>query len=178
NQPPFEGFRELATTGVDKPVLNAFRMFGLLGGERLKATSSGSLSTQDVVRNGVRVQPDINVIASRKEKKIAALIWNYHDDDVVAPATDVDLKVDGLPAAATRVLVEHFRVDSTHSNAFTAWKEMGSPQSPSGTQYEQLQSEGQLQLLTSPEWVNVSNGTLHLRFGLPRQSMSFVRLTW
>ena len=30
NQPPFEGFRELATNGIDKPVLNAFRMFALL----------------------------------------------------------------------------------------------------------------------------------------------------
>ena len=46
NQPPFEGFRELATNGIDKPVLNAFRMFGLLGTERLKATSSGSLPTE------------------------------------------------------------------------------------------------------------------------------------
>ena len=108
NQPPFEGFRELATNGVDKPVLNAFRMFGLLGSERLKATSSGSLSTQDVVRDGVRGQPDINVIASRKEKGMEALIWNYHDDDVVAPATDIDLEVDGLPAAATRVLIGTF----------------------------------------------------------------------
>jgi xylan 1,4-beta-xylosidase len=178
NQPPFEGFRELATNGVDKPVLNAFRMFGLLGSERLKATSSGSLSTQDVVRDGVRRQPDINVIASRKEKGVEALIWNYRDDDVVAPANEIDVEVDGLPAGATRVLLEHFRVDSTHSNAFTAWKEMGSPQSPSATQYEQLQNEGQLQLLTSPEWVSVSNGSLHLRFGLPRQSMSLVRLTW
>jgi xylan 1,4-beta-xylosidase len=178
NQPPFEGFRELATNGVDKPVLNAFRMFGLLGGERLKATSSASLSTQDVVRDGVRRQPDINVIASRKEKGVEALIWNYHDDDVVAPTNDIDLGVDGLPAGTIRVLLEHFRIDSTHSNAFTAWKEMGSPQSPSATQYEQLQNEGQLQLLTSPEWVSVSNGTLHLRFGLSRQSMSLVRLTW
>ena len=178
NQPPFEGFRELATNGVDKPVLNSFRMFGLLGSERLKATSSGSLSTQDVIRDGVRRKPDINVIASRKEKGVEALIWNYRDDDVVAPANDIDVEVDGLPAGATRVLLEHFRVDSTHSNAFTAWKEMGSPQSPSATEYEQLQNQGQLQLLTSPEWVNVSDGTLHLRFGLPRQSISLVRLTW
>ena len=28
NQPWFYGFRDLATNGVDKPVLNVFRMFG------------------------------------------------------------------------------------------------------------------------------------------------------
>ncbi len=54
DQPYFEGFRTLATNGVDKPVLNTFRMFGLLGNERVKATSSGALRSEDVVRDGVR----------------------------------------------------------------------------------------------------------------------------
>jgi xylan 1,4-beta-xylosidase len=82
DQPYFAGFRELATNGVDKPVLNAFRMLGLLGNERVKVTSSGALATEEIVRNGVRAQPDINAIASRKEREIEILIWNYHDDDV------------------------------------------------------------------------------------------------
>jgi xylan 1,4-beta-xylosidase len=75
-------------------------------------------------------------------------------------------------------VVEHFRIDSTHSNAFAAWKQMGSPQSLSAAQYEQLQKEGQLQLLTSPESVPIQKGSLHLHFSLPWQSMSLVRLAW
>ena len=130
DQPYFEGFRTLATNGVDKPVLNAFRMFGLLGNERVSATSSGALRSEDVVRDGVRGQPDIGVIATRKEHEVEILIWNYHDDDLPAAATPIDLMVSGLPAKASRGLLEHFRIDSSHSNAFTAWKEMGSPQSP------------------------------------------------
>ena len=43
DQPYFAGFRELATNGLDKPVLNAFRMLGLLGNDRVKVTSSGAL---------------------------------------------------------------------------------------------------------------------------------------
>jgi xylan 1,4-beta-xylosidase len=43
DQPYFEGYRELATNGLDKPVLNAFRMFGLLGTERVKYSSSSAL---------------------------------------------------------------------------------------------------------------------------------------
>src|SRR5215469_1432169 len=54
DQPPFAGFRELATNGVDKPVLNAFRMLGLLGGERLNVTSSAALHSEDIVNAGVR----------------------------------------------------------------------------------------------------------------------------
>ena len=42
--PYFEGFRDLATNGIDKAVLNAFRMLGMLGGSWLEATSSHALS--------------------------------------------------------------------------------------------------------------------------------------
>jgi xylan 1,4-beta-xylosidase len=178
DQPPFEGFRELATDGIDKPVLNAFRMFGLLGRERVKATSTGTLPTEDVVRDGVRGQPDINLIAARKEHEIDVLIWNYHDDDLAVSPASVDLNVDGLPTTASRGVLEHFRIDSSHSNAFTAWVEMGSPQSPSAAQIEQLQKEGQLQLLGSPTQISIEKSSIDLRFDLPRQSLSLVRLTW
>jgi xylan 1,4-beta-xylosidase len=178
NQPPFEGFRELATNGIDKPVMNAFRMFGLLGRERLKATSTGALTTEDVLRDGVRAQPDVNVIATRKEHEIDILIWNYHDDDLAVPPASINLEVDGFPTAATRGVLEHFRVDSSHSNAFAAWKESGSPESLSAEQVEQLQGKGQLQLLESPREIMIEHGLLQLRFGLPRQGLSLVRFTW
>ncbi len=180
NQPYFAGFRELATNGVDKPVLNAFRMLGLLGNERVQATSSGALIAEDVVHNGVRAQPDINAIATRKDKdrEIEILVWNYHDDDVLFPAALIDLAITGLPADAKRGLLEHFRVDSGHSNAFTVWKEMGSPQSPTESEYIRLESAGQLQLLDSPTWVEMLHGSVRLQFTLPRQGLSLVRLSW
>jgi xylan 1,4-beta-xylosidase len=182
DQPYFAGFRELATNGVDKPVLNAFRMLGMLGSERVQATSSGSLSTEDVVHNGVRAQPDINVIATRRDKgkgrEIEILVWNYHDDDVLFPAAAIDLVITGLPADAKRGLLEHLRVDSNHSNAFAAWKEMGSPQSLSESAYKRLEGAGQLQLLDSPAWVEMQQGKVQLQFVLPRQSLSLVRLSW
>jgi xylan 1,4-beta-xylosidase len=178
DQPAFAGFRELATNGMDKPVLNAFRMLGLLGEERVKVTSSGALATADVVSAGVRAQPDVNAIATRKDREVEILVWNYHDDDVPFPAAPIDLTVAGLPANAKQALLEHFRVDSDHSNAFTAWKEMGSPQSPSEHESERLQSAGQLQLLSSPAWVETQQGSVKLQFVLPRQGLSLLRLSW
>jgi len=177
-QPYFEGFRTLATNGIDKPVLNIFRMFGLLGSDRVSAVSSGALPSEEVVRDGVRGRPDINVIAARKGHEVEILIWNYHDDDLPAAATSIDLAVSGFPAKTSRGLVEHFRIDSTHSNAFTAWKEMGSPQSPATGQYEQLDRAGQLQLLTSPAWLLITQGTAHLQLTLPRQGISLIRIVW
>jgi xylan 1,4-beta-xylosidase len=178
DQPYFEGFRTLATNGVDKPVLNTFRMFGLLGSDRVKASSSGAVRSEEVVHDGVRGRPDINVIAARKEHGVEILIWNYHDEDLAAAAAPIELTVSGLPGKGSRGLMEHFRVDSNHSNAFTAWKEMGSPQSPDAGQYGQLERAGQLQLLTSPAWLPITQGTAHLQLTLPRQGISLIRIEW
>jgi xylan 1,4-beta-xylosidase len=180
DQPPFAGFRELATSGIDKPVLNAFRMLGLLGNERVPVTSSAALPSEELVRNGVRGQADINAIATRnnERREIEILVWNYHDDDVPFPPASIDLDIRGLPANAKRAQLEHFRLDSNHSNAFTLWEEMGSPQSPSEKEYERLQSAGQLRLLDSPTWITTQEGTVQLHFSLPRQGVSLLRLTW
>ena len=178
DQPYFEGFRELATNGVDKPVLNAFRMFGLLAPERVKVTSSDAISTEDVVREGVRVRPEINAIATRSDHEIEILLWNYCDEDLPAPPSPLELTITGLPSIASRGLLEHFRINSDHSNSFAAWNRMGSPQTLSAEQYEKLQAAGQLQLLDSPAWMPISNGRAHFSFTLPRQAVSLVRMRW
>jgi xylan 1,4-beta-xylosidase len=178
DQPYFAGFRELASNGLDKPVLNAFRIFGMLGGERVPVTSSAALPTEDVALNGLRGRPDIKAIATRADHEIQILIWNYCDDDLPAAAASIDLTIEGLPPDAKRALSEHFRIDAHHSNSFTAWKEMGSPQSPSPVQYEQLEAAGQLQLLSSPAWLSVDRGAAHLQFALPRQGVSLIRIAW
>jgi xylan 1,4-beta-xylosidase len=90
----------------------------------------------------------------------------------------IELFVDGLPGNVSQALLEHFRIDSGHSNAFTAWKEMGSIETPSDHQYEQLEGAGQLQLLESPSFLTIERGTAHLRFTLPRQGLSLVRIGW
>jgi xylan 1,4-beta-xylosidase len=178
DQPYFEGFRELATNGLDKPVLNAFRIFGLLGNERLKTDSSAALPADEVRRAGVRGQPDINALATRKDHEVEILVWNYHDADSPVDPAMIDLSLGGLPAGVQQALLEHFRIDSNHSNAFTAWKEMGSPQPPSAHQYEVLEDAGQLQLLASPSFIPIEQGAARLQFTLPRQGLSLIRIHW
>jgi xylan 1,4-beta-xylosidase len=178
DQPYFAGFREMASNGLDKPVLNTFRAFGMLGSERIKVSSSGTVPADEILQTGVRGKPDINAMATRKDSEVEIVIWNYHDEDLPAPAALIDLIVEGLPASASRGLSEHFRIDSSHSNSFAAWKEMGSPQNPSPIQYQQLENAGQLQLLTSPAWIPIERGAVHLQFALPRQGLSLLRIAW
>jgi xylan 1,4-beta-xylosidase len=175
-QPYFEGYRTLATNGIDKPIMNLFRMAGLMRGDRVELKSGGAVALDAVLQGGVQGAPEIDGIATRAEREMAILVWNYHDDDVPAPASPVRLTIAGAPAA--RVLVEHYRIDETHSNAYTAWKQMGSPQQPTPEQYAALEAAGQLQLLTSPEWRAAANGQVGLAFELPRQAVSLLRISW
>jgi len=178
NQNYFAGFRTLATNAIDKPILNLFRMTGLMAGERVTTGSSGEIPLGDVVKTGVRQAPDIDALATRADREAAIMVWNYHDDDLPAPASDVQIIVGGIPAGVKRVLLEHYRIDETHSNAYTAWKNMGSPQSPTPEQYVQLQEAGQLKLLSSPTWLDVDNGKVTIETRLPRQAVSLLRLEW
>jgi xylan 1,4-beta-xylosidase len=182
DQAPFAGFRELATNGIDKAVLNAFRMLGMLANERVQVTSSGAISSAEIVHAGVLGLPDINAIATRSDRErdcqAEILVWNYHDDDVPFPAASIDLLINGLPPQAKRAMVEQFRVDSSHSNAFAVWKEMGSPASFSGREYERLQTASQLQLLDSPYWTTIRDGTVRTHLVLPRQGLSLLRIQW
>jgi xylan 1,4-beta-xylosidase len=176
DQPYFAGFRDLATNGIDKPVLNVFRMLGRMLGDRVAAESSGALPLDLVRDTGVRERPDVNVLASRSERTIAILVWNYHDDDVPAPPAEVELLVDGVQGRS--VQVTHERVDAMHSNAYDAWKRMGSPQPPTRAQHERLERAGRLQPLEPSRRVKVEEGRVRLAFTLPRQAVSLVRVTW
>lgn len=162
DQPYFAGFRTLATNGIDKPVLNIFRMLGLMRGDLVK-TENGS---------------SVGALAAGAENHLSVMVWNYHDDSGAAPPAEVDTVISGIAPTAGRALLEHYRIDEDHSNSYTAWQEMGSPQNPSAEQYAKLEAAGQLQLLESPRWITVRNGMLNLHLSLERNAVSLLRLSW
>jgi xylan 1,4-beta-xylosidase len=178
DQPYFAGFRDLATNGVDKPVLNVFRMFGLMEGERVHAESSGAQPLEDMVEKGVKGAPDVNAVATEREGLVSVLAWNYHDDNVTAPDAQVSMAIRGVPTAVRRVLVRRYCVDRAHSNSYAVWKSMGSPQKPTSEEYATLERAGQLEMLGSPEWVDSKDGQLELKFTLARQGVSLIQLSW
>ena len=176
DQPYFDGFRDLATNGIDKPVLNVFRMLGLMGGERLAVESTGALKLETIRDQSVCGNAEVNALASRQPRSVAVLVWNYHDDDLPAPPSDVEVVIDGLPQG--RPLLQHYRIDAERSNSYELWKKLGSPQQPTPAHYKQLERAGQLQLLSAPQRQQATNGRVALKLSLPRQGVSLLRLTW
>jgi xylan 1,4-beta-xylosidase len=172
----FAGFRDLATHGVNKPVLNIFRMFGMMSGKRILVKPDNGFSATDIITNGIREKNDINAIAGRNANSVCIIVWNYHDDNVPGPSSPVELVVNGI--GNNKILIHHYRVDHQFSNSFEAWKTMGKPQQVSDEQYKILEKAGQLELYSSPEWKKAEKGIMKLKFELPRQGVSFIRLTW
>jgi len=174
NQPPFAGFRALATDGIDLPVLNVFRMFSQMPEQRLTVESDAAAPLEDMLRHGVREKPDVSALAASGNHRLCVLVWHYHDDDVEGPAADVNLALDGLPQTLHQTRVQHFRIDANHSNAFTVWKKMNSPQTLTPGQLAELQKAGQLAEFEAPKNISVEHGEIHLHTTLPRQAVSLL----
>ena len=178
DQPPFAGFRQLAGDGIDLPVLNVFRMFAKMSGQRVAVKSSAGLDAQTILKSGVRGNPDASALASLDKNKLAVLVWHYHDDDVPGPAAAVDLKIDGLPLKNASATLTQYIIDADHSNSYEAWLKMGSPLPLSDKQYAELEKAGQLTELEPQKSLRMKNGKLDLNFALPRQAVSLLVLTW
>lgn len=189
DQPAFAGFRELATNGIDKPVLNVFRLFGMLGGGRanaesqadtmpgavwLSTESTGALPLQDVVEHSVSAAPDVNAVATLHRGEVDVLLWNYHDSDLAAADAQLLVSVDGL--SGDEAAVTEYIVDGTHSNAYRLWQQMGSPAKPTADQTLQLEKAGTLYQTDPHPPLQVLHGTAKLNVILPRQGVMLIRL--
>ena len=177
DQPLFAGFRQLASGGLDLPVLNVFRMLNKMHGHRLPVESTSDAGIEAIRKSGVRAAPDVSALAALDKKTLTALVWHYHDDDILGPDAAVALTLNGLPYTGAATLTQ-FRIDDAHSNAFTAWKAMGSPATPTSEQYKALEKAGLLARLGTPEKVHAANGTLATHLTLPRQSVALLVLEW
>jgi xylan 1,4-beta-xylosidase len=176
DQPYFDGFRDLATNGIDKAVLNAFRMLGMLKGAWIDAASSHARPLASIMADGVADEPDINVLATRDGSELNVLVWHYHDDDAPGPDAMVTLDIANLPASADRIEIRHFRMDDEHSNAYRIWQAMGSPQALNASDHARLQAAAGLQILSAESRERAGADGVRLAFALPRQAVSLIQL--
>lgn len=176
NQPWFYGFRDLATNGVDKPVLNVFRMFGMMKGKRLQVESNRMYPLQIVLDSSIRKIPEIGALASRHKKEMAVMVWNYHDEDKVGEAETIVVNVSNIPAK--QISLVQYRIDDKHSNSYEVWKKMGSPSSPTPLQITELEKAGQLQTIPHTGKIKVVSGNATINISLPRQGVALLKMAW
>jgi xylan 1,4-beta-xylosidase len=178
DQPYFPGFRALASSGLDLPVLNVFRMFSRMAGDRVAAVSTAAVPLDAILAGGVRGAPDVAALAGLEASRLSVMAWHYHDDDVPGPDAAVRLELEGLPLRDGRLRLAHYRIDENHSNSYAAWKRMGSPVAPNRGQYAQLEAAGRLAELEAVARVAVARGAATVSFALPRQAVSLLVFEW
>jgi xylan 1,4-beta-xylosidase len=176
NQPWFYGYRDLSTNGVDKPVLNVFRMFGMMTGKRIATESNRMYPLEEVLKSSVRGElSDIGALATKDKKSAAVMVWNYHDDDIQGLAENVIVTIDNVPAK--KAILSIYLIDDTNSNSYEVWKKMGSPQNPTELQIKTLESAGQLKCV-STEKTKIKSGQVTLNLKLKRQAVALAKITW
>jgi len=176
NQPWFAGFRDLSTNGVDKPVLNVFRMFGMMKGDMLEVNNSNALSLQTIIDSSVRNKPYVDALATIDAHNMYIMVWNYHDNDNKKMNAIIKLELQKLPAI--KVTVNSYLVDEKYSNSYTLWKKMNSPQQFTEKQFNELKKAGKLKQNIRDKQLKVANGTLNYQLNLAAQGVSLLKVSW
>ena len=172
----FEGTRTFTTNGIDKPILNLFRMLSHLGNTRLQFSVS-SMAKSPLNARGTDEAPHIDGIAAMSENKsVEVLLFSHHDDWDVYGEYDVKIEVANLPFANDSVILAHYRIDKNHSNAHTEWVRQGCPSYPTPSQAEMIKSRQELELYEPRTQVPLMNGKLEKTISLPVHGISLLIL--
>jgi xylan 1,4-beta-xylosidase len=171
----FEGTRTFSTQGIDKAVMNLFRMYAQMGNNAISFVSSAEKDPMTYSDdNGFDADSDVSGFATVTDNSLAVLIYHHHDDWGMIGDTDINLEIDNLPFAASEVTVTHYRIDDAHSNAYVEWQKQGQPMYPDAEQYAAIKSRDSLELLEPAQKVAVNDGKLALKFTLPVHGISLV----
>jgi hypothetical protein len=106
---------------------------------------------------------------------VAVLVYNFYTALAAQTAIDtVKLTLNSLPLPHGTVEVRHYRVDSTHSNAYGVWLTQGKPTNPSAAQMTAMRTASNLVELNTMKTINYSGGADTESFTIPRQGLSLL----
>jgi len=176
----FEGTRSFVTAGgVQKPLLNAYRMLSLLGPDRLRTSSDAAWQLNELDHtDGSAMPEEVDALASRTDDgSVAVLVWRHIDDQYQASEqqTPVTLTVRNLQADYYHL--RQLRIDADHSNSHTVWKSLGSPQDPSDEELTKITKRQGLEELEPVREIHAEAGVITLEVSLPLPSASLLILT-
>ena len=165
------GFGLIGLEGIRKPRYWAYYLLHQLGTRRLAIEGKGDgfngLVTGWATRND--------------EGALSVLLSNATDDQtqIEGNATlsrHISLNIVGLRPGKT-FRVEHYRVDSTHSNVYAAWRRMSRPDWPTNDQLAELRRHDQLDTLIPPQDIVAdSAGQIMIQFDLPMPALSLLEI--
>jgi xylan 1,4-beta-xylosidase len=155
--------------GIRKAAFNAFAMLHQMGTIGLQLT--GGSRDADGVDGFATVNAD--------SSQAAVIVYSYYNDLTTTGADDtVKLVINNLPFAQGRQLtVNHYRVDSLHSNPYSVWQRLKSPVSPSAAQWDSLRAHQNLEPFEPQSTIQYSGASISKTFNMPRWSVSLLTIS-
>lgn len=174
----FEGTRALTTQGIDKPILNLFRMYARMGTQQVALSSSGAQNALDYPDLwGMEAPPNVSGVAALSgDSGLQVLLYCHHDDWDQTDETEVALEIAHLPYPAEAFTLRHYRIDGAHSNAYAEWVRQGRPLYPAPGQRAAIMSRQGLELAEAPRVLPVEDGAVRLAYTLPAHAVSLIEL--
>ncbi len=134
---------------VKRPAFNAFEMLGLLNNERidLSGTVYGDPVHGFATKNG--------------DKSVEVILYHIDESDYnneKSENVNIQLTINNIPFDNARLRI--YKIDETHSNGYTVWKNLGSPTTPTIQELDEIKSRDDLELAESETWITVPNGSL------------------
>ena len=170
NNVPFgQVFGLINYQGIRKATFNAFAMLHKMGGIGLQMT--GGSGDNDGVDGFATVNAD--------SSQVAVMIYSYYNDLTTTGADDaVNLVINNMPFANGRQLtINHYRVDSLHSNPYSVWQRFNKPPSPSSAQWDSLRAHQNLEMIEPQSTVQYTGTPISKTITMPRWSISLLTLT-
>ena len=158
----FEGTRTFSTQGIDKAVLNTFKLYAKLGHQRVELTSSRDQDPEQYADYwGEGKGAEIDGWATLAGTKSAEILLYCHEDTWESDGCyAIEFAAEGLPFGGP------YKV--------TQWTRQGRPDYPQGAQYEAIKARDGLELLGPVQVVRPMDGKLKLSFDMPVKSVSLI----
>ena len=163
----FQGlFGLINFNGLPKASYNAYRLLKMLGDQEVEVKSEG-------------LDGRFNVWAAKNEANGEAQILVYHwQPPKVEPLSEktVEINLEGLCKEGERKYATVYIIDERHSNVFTAWQAMGSPENLTDEQIRILKDKSGLETEKSQTLVGGENGILNLKVSLKPGSVALYKM--
>jgi xylan 1,4-beta-xylosidase len=171
----FEGTRTFSTQGIDKAVLNVFKLYAKLGAQRVSLVSSRGLDPNSYKDYwGTGEGAEINGWATLTgTKSLEALVYCHEDTWETETSYPIEFAAEKIPFAGP-YRITHYRIDKNHSNAYAEWVRQGRPDFPAGGQYDAIKAKDGLELVEPVRTVVPIDGKVKLSFELPVKSVSLI----
>ncbi|MCI8624220.1 MAG: hypothetical protein HFG26_11250 [Provencibacterium sp.] len=150
---------------LKKPFFNAYVLLSRLGDERFPAECGDGGFHQK-----------FGALPTRRGKQLAVLVWNFEDGLTEAVGRrSLRLRLEQTGLAGSCRLIE-YRIDARHSNANSAWHDLGAPACPDAGQIAKLRTAADLEPAAEVKALQLEDSPLEIELELPPHAVSLLLL--